>query len=121
MQNGQPGAERVVVTGLGIVTSLGLGVAPFWDSVLAGKSGVTHITSFDASAFTTRFAAEIKEFNPEDYVERKEARRMDRFVQFAAAASRMAMEDSGYIITPENAERIGVLIGTGIGGILTIE
>src|SRR5258708_561866 len=97
--------ERVVITGLGVVTSLGLGVEPFWQSILACKSGVSPITSFDSSAFTTRFAAEIKEFNPEDYVERKEARRMDRFVQFAAAASKMAIEDSGYKITRENDER----------------
>src|SRR5215470_14997616 len=103
MQNGNSAAERVVITGLGIVTSLGEGVEPFWSNMLEGKSGVTLISNFDASAFTTRIAAEIKEFNPEDYVERKEARRMDRFVQFAAAASKMAMCDSGYEITPENA------------------
>lgn len=116
-----PDAGRVVITGMGVVTSLGLGIAPFWENIRAGRSGVGPITSFDASAFATRFAAEVRDFRPEDYMERKEARRMDRFVQFAVAATRMAMEDSGLQITPENADRVGVLIGSGIGGILTIE
>jgi 3-oxoacyl-[acyl-carrier-protein] synthase II len=113
--------ERVVITGLGALTSMGTGADQLWENILAGKSGVSQIESFDASPFTTRIAAEIKDFNPEDYMERKEARRMDRFVQFGVAAARMAIEDSGIQITPENAERVGVLIGSGIGGILTIE
>lgn len=114
-------ARRVVITGMGVVTSLGLGIEPFWQNLLVGKSGIGPITSFDASAFTTRFAAEVHDFNPEEFMERKEARRMDRFVQFSVAATRMAMEDACFNITPENAERVGVLIGSGIGGILTIE
>lgn len=118
---GDSSASRVVITGLGVTTSLGIGVDPFWKNILAGKSGVSPITSFDASGFTTRFAAEIKDFDPQLWMERKEAKRMDRFVQFTIAATRQAMADSGLHITPENAHRVGVLIGSGIGGILTIE
>src|SRR5579872_2926840 len=114
-------ARRVVITGMGVVTSLGFGIEPFWQNIIAGTSGVGPITNFDAGEFTTRFAAEIKEFNPEDYMERKEAKKMDRFVQFAVAASRMAIGDSGLKIVEENACRVGVLIGSGIGGIKTIE
>jgi 3-oxoacyl-[acyl-carrier-protein] synthase II len=114
-------ARRVVITGMGVVTSLGFGIESFWQNLIAGKSGVGPITSFDTRAFATRFAAEIRDFRPEEFMERKEARRMDRFVQFAVAAARMAMEDACFTITPENAERVGVLIGSGIGGILTIE
>jgi len=106
---------------MGVVTSLGFGIESFWQNLIAGKSGVGPITSFDTRAFATRFAAEIRDFRPEEFMERKEARRMDRFVQFAVAAARMAMEDACFTITPENAERVGVLIGSGIGGILTIE
>jgi 3-oxoacyl-[acyl-carrier-protein] synthase II len=113
--------SRVVITGMGVVTSLGLGLEPFWQSLITGKSGIVPITSFDVSAYTTRFAAEITDFNPCDYMERKEARHMDRFVQFAVAASKMAMENSKLEVTPEIADRVGVLIGSGIGGILTIE
>jgi 3-oxoacyl-[acyl-carrier-protein] synthase II len=118
---GDPGAQRVVITGLGVVTSLGIGKEPFWKSILAGKSGVSNIESWDASEFTTRFAAEIKDFVPEDYMERKEAKKMDRFVQFAVAAARFALVDSGLEITDENACRVGVYIGSGIGGLTTIE
>src|SRR5579871_2750905 len=101
-----PDARRVVITGMGVVTSLGLGADSLWRNIIAGRSGVGPITNFDASEFTTRFAAEIKEFNPEDYMERKEAKKMDRFVQFAVAASRMAVEDSGLKIDSENACRV---------------
>src|SRR5689334_4850488 len=118
---GDPDARRVVITGLGAVTSLGYGAEPLWNNLLAGKSGVTSIENFDASEFTTRFAAEIKDFVPENYMERKEAKKMDRFVQFAVAAARMAVEDSGLQITDENACRVGVYIGSGIGGLKTIE
>jgi 3-oxoacyl-[acyl-carrier-protein] synthase II len=113
--------ERVVITGIGVVTSLGIGVDPFWQNIKAGKSGVSMIRSFDASMLPTRFAAEIHDFQPENWMEKKEARRMDRFVQFAVAASRMALEDSGLKITEENADEVGVLIGSGIGGIITFE
>ena len=113
--------ERVVVTGMGVVTSLGLGIERFWQSLIAGRSGIVPITSFDVSAFTTRFAGEITDFVPEEFMERKEARRMDRFVHFAVAATRMALTDACYEIGPEEANRVGVLIGSGIGGLRTIE
>ncbi|MGC8667037.1 MAG: beta-ketoacyl-ACP synthase II [Chthonomonadales bacterium] len=115
------GMRRVVVTGMGLVTSLGERLDVFWQNILQGKSGVSPIVSFDASGFATRFAAEVVNFDPEAYMERKEARRMDRFVQFAVAASRMALEDAKLEITPEIADRVGVLIGSGIGGIQTME
>ncbi len=113
--------ERVVVTGMGVVTSLGLGIERFWQSLIAGRSGIVPITSFDVSAFTTRFAGEITDFAPEDFMERKEARRMDRFVHFAVAATRMALTDACYDIRADEANRVGVLIGSGIGGLRTIE
>ncbi len=118
---GDSDARRVVITGLGAVTSLGFGAQPLWGSLMAGKSGVSAIESFDASQFTTRFAAEIKDFIPENYMERKEAKKMDRFVQFAVAAARMAIEDSGLEINDDNACRVGVYIGSGIGGLKTVE
>ncbi len=114
-------SERVVITGLGVMTSLGLTVDTFWANIIAGKSGIVPITSFDVSAYDSRIAAEIRDFNPAEYMERKEARHMDRFSQFAVAASRQAAEDAKLVITPDMADRVGVLIGSGIGGILTIE
>ncbi len=113
--------RRVVVTGMGVMTSLGLDVASFWQNIVSGRSGVGHIQSFDASAFTTRIAAEIRDFDPEQYMGRKDARRMDRFAQFAVAATRCALEDAQLKIGPDNADKIGVLIGSGIGGIQTLE
>src|SRR2546426_11715097 len=110
---GRSDRERVVITGLGVVTSLGIGAESFWETILAGKSGVSEITSFDTTGFSTRIAAEIKEWDPERYMERKEAKRMDRFVQFAVVASQLALADSGLQITPQNAEGVGVLIGSG--------
>lgn len=114
--------HRVVVTGMGVVTSLGKDVETFWNSLLAGKSGVSKIESFDVSEYPTQIAAEIHDFNPEDYVERKEARKMDRYVQFAYAASSQALKDSGLKIGETiEAERIGVIVGSGIGGLGTWE
>ncbi len=113
--------RRVAVTGLGVVSPVGLGHGPFWESLTAGRSGVGAITCFDASAYPTRIAAEARDFDPTAFMERKEARRNDRFVQFAYAAARMALEDAGYAITPSNAARTGVLIGSGIGGANTWE
>ncbi len=114
--------HRVVVTGMGVVTSLGKDVETFWNSLLAGKSGVSKIESFDVSEYPTQIAAEIHDFNPEDYVERKEARKMDRYVQFAYAASTQALQDSGLKIGESvEAERIGVIVGSGIGGLGTWE
>lgn len=112
--------RRVVVTGLGAVTPIGNEVATFWANVLAGKSGAGPITQFDPANFKTRFACEVKDFDPGNYMGRKEARRMDRFTQFAVAVSRQALDDAGLQVTPDNAPRIGVMMGTGIGGINTI-
>ena len=106
---------------MGAVTPLGIGIDEFWANLIAGKSGVGPITRFDASPFPTRIAAEVKNFDPLDFIDRKESRRMDRFTQYAVAASLMAKEQSGLVIEGEEANRIGVLIGSGIGGIETLE
>lgn len=113
--------RRVVVTGIGPVTPIGTGKDNLWQSLLAGVTGVGPITHFDTTDYTTRIAAEVKDFVAEQYMERKEAKRMDSFVQFAVAASKIAMEDSGLKIDESNAERVGVLIGSGIGGTGTWE
>ncbi|EXX85437.1 3-oxoacyl-ACP synthase [Paenibacillus darwinianus] len=114
--------ERVVVTGMGVMTSLGSDLETFWGNILAGKSGVSHIEAFDVSEYPTQIAAEIKNFNPEQYADRKEVRRMDRFVQFAVAASTLAIKDAGLNIGEEvDAERVGVYVGSGIGGLGTWE
>lgn len=118
---GAVNTRRVVVTGLGAVTPLGGSVSSLWKACLAGCSGVAPITKFDTSEYTTRFAAEVKEWDPSPYMDRKEARRMDRFIQFAVAASRMALDDSGLTIDEENRDRVGVYIGSGIGGLQSIE
>lgn len=110
-------SRRVVVTGLGIITPLGIGIEPFWDGLVKGRRVIGPITRFDASDFATRFAAEVKDFEPTDYMDRKDARRAARFIQFAVACTRMAFEHAQFEITSENAEQVGVLIGTGIGGI----
>jgi 3-oxoacyl-[acyl-carrier-protein] synthase II len=113
--------RRVVVTGLGLVTPLGTGVRKSWSALLEGRSGAGPITRFDASKLDTRFAAEVKDFKPDEWMERKEVRHADRFTQFALAASKQAIDDAGLSITPENAVRVGVVIGSGIGGIETLE
>jgi len=114
--------HRVVVTGMGIVTSLGSDLETFWNNLVAGKSGVSRIESFDVSEYPTQIAAEIKDFNPEDYIDRKEARRMDRFVQFAVAAGKMAVQDAGLELGVNvDSERVGVIVGSGIGGLGTWE
>ncbi|MGB9804353.1 beta-ketoacyl-ACP synthase II, partial [Desulfofundulus sp.] len=114
-------SKRVVVTGVGIVSPVGTGVGSFWANVTAGKSGVGPITRFDASAYDTRFAAEVKDFDPTRYIDRKEARRMDRFTQFALAATKMALEDAGLDLEQVDRDRVGVILGSGIGGIETLE
>lgn len=111
---------QVVVTGLGAITPLGNDVPTLWQSLVEGRSGVGPITAFDASQLETRFAAQVKNFDPGDWVNHKEARRMDRFTQFAVAAATQAMRDAGLRITPERAYRTGVIMGSGIGGISTI-
>ena len=113
--------RRVVITGVWAITPVGTGTENYWRALLDGKSGVGAITHFDASEYTTRIAAEVKDFDPEQYIERKEAKRMDRFVQFAVAVSKLAVEDSGLEIKANNADRVGVLIGSGIGGTGTWE
>ncbi len=113
--------RRVVVTGVGAVTPLGIGVEAGWQALCQGKSGVSAITSFDASDFRTRIAGEVNGFNPLDFIDRKLARRGDRFIHFALAATRMALEDSGLKINASNSERVGVSVGTAMGGIESIE
>jgi 3-oxoacyl-[acyl-carrier-protein] synthase II len=113
--------RRVVVTGVGIVSPLGIGTQPTWDALLAGKSGIGPITRFDASAFTARIAGEVSDFDPLSWVEKKDLKKMDRFIQFAVAAADLSLKDAGFSVTQENAERVGVLIGSGIGGFGTIE
>jgi 3-oxoacyl-[acyl-carrier-protein] synthase II len=110
-----------VVTGIGLVSSLGIGTEATWNGLLAGRSGVGPITKFDATAFSTRFAAEVKGFDPLVFIDKKDVKKMDVFIQYAVAASQFAMDDSRLIVTPENAPRIGVFIASGIGGFTTIE
>ena len=113
--------RRVVVTGLGCISPVGNTVADAWNSLLAGQSGIATITKFDASPFSTHFAGEVKNFNIEDYIPGKEARHMDTFIHYGVAAGMQAMRDSGLVVTEENAERIGVIVGSGIGGLPLIE
>jgi 3-oxoacyl-[acyl-carrier-protein] synthase II len=113
--------RRVVVTGLGVVSPVGIGVKTAWDNLIAGKSGIAQITKFDASAFASTIAGEVKGFNAEDFIPAKDARRMDTFIQYGLAAAIEAVKDSGIVATDENAERIGVSIGSGIGGMQLIE
>jgi 3-oxoacyl-[acyl-carrier-protein] synthase II len=110
-----------VITGLGLVTPVGIGVEETWRALVAGQSGIAPITLFDAAAYPTKIAGEVKGFDPTRWIENKEARSMDRFIQFAVAAADMAVEDAGLEITPEQEERVGVYVGAGLGGIATIE
>jgi len=112
--------KRVVVTGLGCLSPVGNNVKDTWDALLAGKSGAAPITAFDASAHKTKFAAEVKGFDPVSMFGTRDARKMDRFTQFATAATLQAMEQSGLKINDSNRDRVGILIGTGIGGIMTL-
>lgn len=113
--------RRVVVTGLGVVSPVGIGVQPAWSNLIAGKSGITRITKFDPSNFSSQIAGEVKDFDVSQYLPAKEARRMDTFIQYGLAAAIEAVKDSGIEATEENAERIGVSIGSGIGGLGLIE
>ena len=114
-------AKRVVVTGVGLVSALGVGTDESWRGILAGQSGVAPITRFDTTAFACRIAAEVKGFDPLQYIEKKEIKKMGLFIQYALAASEFALEQSGLKITPDIAERAGVVIGSGIGGFDVIE
>ena len=113
--------RRVVVTGLGLVSPVGNGVEESWSALLAGKSGIGPITQFDASTFPTRIAGEVKGFDPEKYLDRKEVRRNDRFIHLAMAAADQAFRDSGLDMARENPERVGAIVGSGLGGLATIE
>ncbi|WP_225073470.1 beta-ketoacyl-ACP synthase II [Desulfuromonas sp. CSMB_57] len=113
--------RRVVVTGIGVVSPLGTGTGKNWQALLQGQSGIGPITRFDASDLPTRIAGEVKDFNAEDYIDKKEIKKMDLFIQFAIGAADEALKDSGLQITDANAERVGVLVGAGLGGLPTIE
>lgn len=115
------GKRRVVVTGVGMITPLGIGVNDSWNALLKGKSGIRRITQFDATDFQTKIAGEVEGFVPEDYIEIKEIKKMDRFIHFAIAAATMAISDAGLKITEANAERTGVMVGSGMGGLHAIE
>jgi 3-oxoacyl-[acyl-carrier-protein] synthase II len=114
-------SRRVVVTGLGLVTPLGIGVEKNWQALCRGESGISLISQFDPSGCRTKIAGEVKEFDPADFMDRKTARRSSRFIQFSAAASRMALEDAKLVITPQNADMTGVSIATALGGVEIFE
>lgn len=113
--------RRVVITGLGMVSPLGIGHEENWKALLAGRCGIGPITRFDASDFACRIAGEVKGFNPEDWVAKKDVKKMDLFIHYAMAASELAMRDAAFQVTPAEAERVGVYIGSGIGGLPSIE
>ncbi len=113
--------KRVVVTGLGAITPIGNTVADYWAGLLAGRSGIGPITRFDAARHACQIAGEVKGFDPTDHMDRKEAKRMDRFAQFAVAASQQALTDANLVITDANATQVGVIIGTGVGGLKVLE
>ncbi|HHU93036.1 MAG TPA: beta-ketoacyl-ACP synthase II [Halanaerobiaceae bacterium] len=113
--------RRVVITGLGVVTSLGTTVEELWNNIINGKSGISRITKFDVTEYPSQIASVVKDFSPEEYIPAKEAKRLALFTQYAVFAAHKALEDSGLEINEENAEKIGVLIGSGIGGIEVLE
>lgn len=113
--------KRVVITGIGAVTPIGTGKQTFWEALLSGKNGIVPITAFDASHYDSRIAGQVNDFDPLQYISKKDIRRNDRFVQFALAAAKLAVEDAKLLIDDSNRDDIGVLIGSGIGGIATIE
>ena len=113
--------NRVVITGMGVISSLGIGREAFWESLVQGRNGISTVTRFDASGYPTRIAGEVRGFDPRDYMDKKEARRMDRFTQFAVAAGMLGLQDAGIDLSRENPDRVGVFLGTGIGGTETFE
>jgi 3-oxoacyl-[acyl-carrier-protein] synthase II len=113
--------RRVVVTGLGLVTPLGTGVEKTWKALCAGQSGISRITRFDPSGYPVQIAGEVKDFDPTHFIEKKEIKKMDTFIHYAVGASQMAVDDAGLKIAPEEADRVGVYIGAGIGGLPAIE
>ncbi len=112
--------NRVVVTGLGCVTPIGIGKEAFWQGLITGKNGIDRITRFDVTDFATQIAGEVKDFDVNQYIDKKEAKRMDRFTQYAVASAKMAIEDAGLDLEAEDLQRIGTVIGTGIGGMETL-
>src|SRR5215472_40823 len=112
-------SRRVVVTGIGLVSSLGIGTEANWAALTAGQSGIGTITKFDATQFATRIAGEVRGFDPLNFVEKKDVKKMDVFIQYAIAASQFAVDDAGLRITPEIAPNVGVFIASGIGGFTT--
>ena len=113
--------SKVVITGMGVVSPIGIGLDAYWKGLIQGRSGACRVTHFDISAYSCQIAAEVKDFKPEGFIEKKKIKRMDRFTQFAMAAAKMAVEDAGLDFSRENSERIGVIVGSGIGGLQTIE
>lgn len=113
--------KKVLITGIGVISPVGTGKAKFWNNLVNGISGIGQVTRFDASGFTTRVAGEVKNFNPEEYLDKKDVRRMDRFTQFAVVAAKMAIDDAGLNLKKINKDRAGVVFGTGIGGTQTFE
>ena len=113
--------RRVVVTGVGLVIPTGIGVETAWKNACEGRSGIGLLTRFDTNGFETKIAAEVKNFNPELYIDKKEIKKMDLFIHYAIAAAKEALEDARLVITPENSEQIGVTVGTGLGGLPSIE
>src|SRR5258707_2755820 len=121
MERSRSGRRRVGVTGIGLVSPLGVGTEPTWQAILAGRSGIAPITLFDAARYSTRFAGEVTGFDPLHWIDKKDLKRCGRFIQFAIAASTMAVQHSGLGIDADNAERVGVVVGSGIGGFEVIE
>src|SRR5258708_445658 len=125
MEAAPPGVHRlqrrVAVTGVGMLASVGIGTENVWKALLEGRSGIRTITAFDPAAFSCRFAGEVKGFDPANYIEKKEIKKMGRFIQFAIVAAECALKSSGLKVTAENAEQVGVYIGSGIGGFELVE
>ncbi|MEB2285254.1 MAG: beta-ketoacyl-[acyl-carrier-protein] synthase II [Polyangiaceae bacterium UTPRO1] len=117
----QDDARRVVVTGMGLVTPLGTGVEKNWAALMSGRSGIGPITRFECADFPSRIAGEVRDFVAEDWIERREIKKMDAFIQYAVAAAQMAMDQAGWKIAPEEADRVGTIVGVGMGGIQSIE
>jgi len=113
--------RRVVITGMGVVTPVGNDLETTWDGLINGRSGITRITRFDASEYPSQIAGEVKGFDPDLYIDKKDQKKMDSFIQYAMAAGQMAMEDSGLVVDASNTERVGVIVGAGIGGLQAIE
>ena len=113
--------RRVVITGMGIVSPLGIGLDDNWQAICQGKSGIGPITKFDTTEYPAKIAGEVKNFDPELYIDKKDQKKMDVFIQYALAAGSMAIKQSGLKIDESNADRVGVLVGSGLGGLQTIE